>query len=38
MSPWLRLLRPAHWIKNLVCLAGVLFSINSGDNSHQHSA
>lgn len=25
MSPWLRLLRPAHWIKNLVCLAGVLF-------------
>lgn len=25
MSPWLRLVRPAHWIKNLVCLAGVLF-------------
>lgn len=25
MTPWLRLLRPAHWIKNLVCLAGVLF-------------
>jgi len=22
---WLRLLRPPHWIKNLVCLAGVLF-------------
>lgn len=26
MSPWLRLLRPAHWIKNLVCLAGVFFT------------
>ncbi len=25
LSPWLRLLRPAHWIKNLVCLAGVFF-------------
>lgn len=25
MFSWLRLVRPAHWIKNLVCLAGVLF-------------
>lgn len=25
MQPWIRLLRPPHWIKNLVCLGGVLF-------------
>lgn len=25
MLPWLRLVRPAHWIKNLVCLAGIFF-------------
>ncbi len=30
MSPWLRLVRPAHWIKNLVCLAGALFYQQSG--------
>lgn len=25
LQHWLKLLRPAHWIKNLVCLAGVFF-------------
>lgn len=25
LLPWVRLLRPAHWIKNFVCLAGVFF-------------
>lgn len=25
LSAWFKLLRPGHWIKNLVCLAGVLF-------------